>query len=175
MVRTIEAVTALLFLLSATLAGSEQELVYKRYVNIRFGYGVSYPQALLIPQGEADNNDGQKFLSKEGDVELAVWGTNNVFDETLQSKFQNESMGHTKEHPDLQVTYKKLGINWFVVSGFIDGKVFYQKTIFDDETFLTCYITYPPERKQVWDQIAATISKSFKYLGSPERRPSPTK
>ena len=31
----------------------------------RFGYLISYPSDLLIPQGEADNGDGQKFLAKD--------------------------------------------------------------------------------------------------------------
>ena len=32
---------------------------YKTYANARFKYSISYPADLLIPQGEAENGDGQ--------------------------------------------------------------------------------------------------------------------
>src|SRR5437868_6035966 len=32
---------------------------YQTYTNARFKYSISYPSNLLIPQGEAENGDGQ--------------------------------------------------------------------------------------------------------------------
>src|SRR5574341_695767 len=39
---------------------------YRTYHNARFNYSISYPFKVLIPQGEAVNGDGQKFLSQDG-------------------------------------------------------------------------------------------------------------
>ena len=39
---------------------------WKTYTNARFGYSISYPADVLMPQGESDNGDGQKFLSRDG-------------------------------------------------------------------------------------------------------------
>ena len=42
------------------------------YVNVRFQYSICYPKDLLVPQGESDNSDGQKFLSNKDSAELAA-------------------------------------------------------------------------------------------------------
>src|SRR5256886_15908404 len=47
---------------------------YKTYANARFKYSISYPADLLIPQGEAENGDGQVFREKSGSVEMRVYG-----------------------------------------------------------------------------------------------------
>jgi hypothetical protein len=57
---------------------SENQLVprnFKIYINERYNYSILYPLDLLYPQGEAANGDGQKFLSKDGLVEMLVYGT----------------------------------------------------------------------------------------------------
>ena len=47
---------------------SPQQDNYKTYVNARFKYSISYPADVLIPQGEAENGDGQIFREKYGSV-----------------------------------------------------------------------------------------------------------
>ena len=51
---------------------------YKTYANARFKYSISYPADLLIPQGEAENGDGQVFREKSSSVEMRVYGGYNV-------------------------------------------------------------------------------------------------
>lgn len=159
----------LLLLLTVSAVWAQSKPTYRRYLNVRFGYGISYPEGLLIPQGEADNADGQRFLAREGDVELLVWGVHNVRDETIESHFREESRSRTREHPDRQVTYKHRTGNLFVVSGYTEGKVFYQKTILGDNAFLTFYISYPSAKKPLWDAIVAEMAQSFRYLGTTAR------
>src|SRR6266540_3897514 len=61
---------------------------YKTYANARFKYSISYPADLLIPQGEAENGDGQVFKEKSpSSVEMRVYGGYNVLKETLRSRF----------------------------------------------------------------------------------------
>ena len=38
----------------------------------------------MVPQGEPDNGDGQKFLARDG-AELVVYGSNNALDESLKN------------------------------------------------------------------------------------------
>src|SRR5256714_15334892 len=47
---------------------------YKTYANARFKYSISYPADLLIPQGEAENGDGQGFREKSGSGERRGYG-----------------------------------------------------------------------------------------------------
>jgi len=105
------------------------ETLYEIYHNTRFGYSISYPKDVLYPQGEADNGDGQKFLSKEADASLLVYGSQNLDDQTLEEIYQEESRGGTIENPKKVITYRALKGNLFVVSGYMSGNIFYQKTI----------------------------------------------
>ena len=68
--------------------GISAQLGFQPYINARFGYRIDYP-ADFIPQGEADNSDGQVFIGKDG-AELRAWGGYNVFQATPASALQEE-------------------------------------------------------------------------------------
>ncbi|MBF0527809.1 MAG: hypothetical protein HQK55_00785 [Deltaproteobacteria bacterium] len=143
----------------ARAQGASGGINYAIYNNPRFVYSIAYPEEILIPQGEADNGDGQKFLSKDGKVVMLVYGQFNVFNQTLKDAF---SKALKEETPGGKVTYKVLKGNWFVVSGKVSNRVFYQKTMLADDTFKTFRIEYPEDQKGVFDKITEEIVKSFK-------------
>ncbi len=140
----------------------KQNTTYKRYYNDRFNYSVAYPVGLLIPQGEAQNGDGQKFISKDKSIVMAVYGSHNVFNKKLEEVYRTESRNTTTENPTRVVTYKTRGDDWFVVSGYEDGKVFYNKTILRNGDFKVLDIRYNKSLKSKFDPIVAEISKSFR-------------
>ncbi len=133
---------------------------YRTYRNARFDYSISYPANVLIPQGEAANGDGQKFLSKDGSVEMLVYGSNNALDQTLRQVYQGETSA--AEHPNRTITYQVLRADWFVVSGVDGNRVFYQKTFLRRGVFKTFRIEYDQSQKASFDSITATISRSFR-------------
>ncbi len=134
---------------------------YRIYHNARFDYSISYPANLLIPQGEAVNGDGQRFLSKDSRTELLVYGSYNSLGQSLSEVFVQES-GPSTEHPNRIVTYKVLRKDWFAVSGTENQRVFYQKTMLRDSTFKTFRIEYDQTQKPTFDSITAIIARSFK-------------
>lgn len=127
---------------------------YKTYANARFGYSVSYPANILIPQGEADNGDGQAFRSQDGKAEMRVFGRYNVQNETLRSAFNAAQEGKS-------VTYKVLRGNFYVVSGHDGGKIFYEKTMLKGDTFKTFMIEYDESEASTYDAITARVARSF--------------
>ncbi len=143
------------------------DIHYNRYVNARFAYVISYPEGILIPHGEADNGDGQKFISKDKKVEMLAYGSNNTEPEiyTLKYMFDNES----DDYPGRKVTYKKLTETWYVVSGTEGDKIFYTKVFYrkKENQNIHFLISYPQSRKKEFDAITAEISKSFKLLMGP--------
>jgi hypothetical protein len=131
---------------------------YKTYTNARFKYSISYPADLLIPQGEAENGDGQVFKEKGNtSVEMRVWGGYNVMNETLRGKFAELTRKWGKG-----VTYKVIRQDWFVVSALVNGKIHYQKTIWRGDTFKTFQIEYDAVRGSTYNDVTDRISKSFK-------------
>ncbi|HEY9668779.1 MAG TPA: hypothetical protein V6C91_18365 [Coleofasciculaceae cyanobacterium] len=139
-----------------------QNITYNRYYNSRFNYSVAYPSSLLIPQGESQNGDGQKFLSKDKSITLLVYGSHNALNQQLAELYRTQSRSATREHPTRVVTYKTHGNDWFVVSGYENGKVFYNKTILRNGDFKVLEIQYKKSLQPKFDSIAAEISKSFK-------------
>lgn len=138
------------------------EIFYNIYNNKKFEYSISYPKDLLHPQGEAPNGDGQKFLSKEADVTLLVYGSHNINDQTIEENYQENSQGGTEENPTKVITYRLLKGNWFVVSGYLSGRIFYQKTILNNHQFKTFYFEYPESKKKFYNPIIKRLSNSFK-------------
>lgn len=132
---------------------SAQRVVYKTYANARYGYSIAYPANLLVPQGEADNGDGQAFRSQNGAAEMRVYGS------------QNMGGGLTAAYNEAQagkdVSYKVIKRNWFVVSGRDGGKIFYQKTMMKGGVLKTFMIEYDESEKATYDAVTARIARSF--------------
>jgi hypothetical protein len=131
---------------------------YKTYTNTRFKYSIDYPDDLLIPQGEAENGDGQVFKEKGGSsVEMRVYGGYNVLNETLRSRYLELVRKWNRG-----LTYKVLRRDWFVVSAMVDGKIHYQKTILRGDVFKSFEIEYDAVRGSTYNDVTDHISKSFK-------------
>lgn len=138
------------------------DIFYKTYNNKRFEYSISYPKDILYPQGEAPNGDGQKFLSKEEDALLLVYGSHNIYDQTIKERYEENLQTNSEENQTKVITYRLLKENWFVISGYVSGKIFYQKTILNNDQFKTFYIEYPETKKKYYDPIVKRLSTSFK-------------
>jgi hypothetical protein len=130
-----------------------QRTVYKTYTNARYNYSISYPSNLLVPQGEADNGDGQAFRSRDGSAEMRVYGSQNMGG-GLEEAYAEAQAGKN-------VTYKTFTRNWFVVSGYNNGKIFYQKTMFKDNVLKTFTIEYDEAQKSTYNAVTTRIARSF--------------
>jgi hypothetical protein len=130
-----------------------QRATYRTYSNARYGFSIAYPVGVLLPQGESDNGDGQKFASKDGSATLLAFGSNRL-DRSLQDEFQSAQENRT-------VTYKVLKRDMFVVSGTGNGKIFYQKTLLRGDAFKTFIIEYDEGERATFDPITSRIARSF--------------
>ncbi|MFN8291872.1 MAG: hypothetical protein U0U70_16560 [Chitinophagaceae bacterium] len=143
------------------------EIKYETYCNSRYGYCIDYPATLLYPQGEAPSGDGQEFKSKNADVQLLVYRDlrdNFTMDEpyTIQTAYEEDARGSDPEHPKKVIVYKKLGKDFFAVSGYNNGRIFYQRTILREEGLVTSYIEYPEADSAVYNKVSERIFSSLK-------------
>ena len=139
--------------LTYSASAAEQRVVYKTYTNARYGYSISYPSNLLIPQGEADNGDGQAFRSKDQSAEMRVYGSQDLGG-GLAGAYAEAQQGKN-------VSYKTIKRNWFVVSGYNGGKIFYQKTMLKGDALKTFTIEYDESQKSTYDAVTARVARSF--------------
>lgn len=148
--RKILVLLVVIILSQAAFSQSE----YTTYGNARFGYTISYPIS-LIPQGEADNGDGQVF--KNDDAELRVYGSNLLLNDTLRKEYN--AILKTKGK---KISYKTFGKDFFAISGTENGKTFYQKTVKNsDGSFITIQFEYKISKRSIYDKATAKIVKSL--------------
>jgi len=142
---------------------TSQNQDYDQYCNVRFNYCLYYPK-FLNPQPESANGDGRIFFNKKGDEVLRVFGRFNLDAEgetiTLERQYKIDVQDNLKKKNI--ITYKKLGKTFFVISGYRNGKIFYQKTILKNDAFAFAILQYPKDEKEIYDKVSAEIFKSFK-------------
>lgn len=140
---------------SAPPAFAGDGVTWNVYHNPRYNYAIKYP-ASLLPQDESENGDGQVFTRADNNAELIVYASHNALDTPLKEEFQN-----TMNEPGREVTYKKLEWDWFVVSGYEGGRIFYRRTILRNKTFYTFMLRYEAGLKNEFDPLVKEIAKSF--------------
>ncbi len=125
------------------------------YHNDRFGYTVDYPSDLLVPQGEADNGDGQVFKARKGDATLTVFGQYLMKD--LPS--QCDALATARSFDGANITYKVAKPDLSIASGYRKpGVVFYLKKVKAGGTCLSLELAYPIEDRGTFDSQVAKIS-----------------
>jgi hypothetical protein len=132
--------------------------VWKIYTNVRFQYSICYPQDLLVPQGEAENSDGQKFLAMDG-AKLLVFGQNNALNESVKDAIEDTSSRLAGASG--KVTYQVIKPGWFVVSGQNGKSIFYAKTLYAHDQFKSFELTYNEAESSVYKPVAARLARCF--------------
>jgi hypothetical protein len=133
------------------------------YCNARYDYCIGYP-TFLIPQPEAYNGDGRIFTDKQGRKILVVFG---YFNQDLNGRPMTLQQQYSKDIKQLllskaSISYRKLGNNFYVLSGTQKDKIFYQKTIIKKDAFCSAILEYKAAGKAVYDSVATRIAASFK-------------
>ena len=145
---------AAVFLLSAAAATDER---WSTYGNARFGVFADYPSSLFtVEDAPPENGDGQSFRTADGSAELAVYGSYNIDNETPEDYVANRV--------DLAgVSYKKIGRDFYVISGTRDASIFYRRCNFPNRDVIACFhISYPEAEKAKWDAIVTRIARSLR-------------
>ncbi|PQV63352.1 hypothetical protein B1R32_1127 [Abditibacterium utsteinense] len=133
--------------------------VYRTYHNARFGTLVRYPANLVAPQPESANGDGRKFVSRDGQIELTVYGFNNAMNRTATGEM-NRAIRDWKRDT-ARLTYYKAGRDWFVLSGYLGADIFYEKTLLRRGVFHTLIWQYPKVLKKRLDASVSRSAASF--------------
>lgn len=146
-------IIVVLFLSAVSCLSFAQNTTYQ---NARYGYSITYPSGLLLPLGESEDGDVQTFVGGDARLSIRANPDPEVLGETLASMF-NERMND----PDREVTYKVLRDDWFVISGYEAGQIFYEKTFVRDGMEYTFSISYAQEVRGTFDDVVDILEDSF--------------
>ena len=127
----------------------------RTYVNPRFGTTITFNDAVFTKmQPEPENGDGATFSAPDGG-RLLVWGQNNVLDYTPGSLADDVGSGFD------EVTFRKVGSRWMVVSGFDDGEIVYHRAEFGGRDVIhSMEMRYPANLAKHYDRLASIIADS---------------
>jgi hypothetical protein len=128
----------------------------KTYVNPRFGTTATYPDDVFTKAEPApENGDGITLLSEDG-ASLRIWGQNNALDDTPGSLADGVATS-LKE-----VTYRKVGAKWMVISGFEGTNIIYHRAEFGNQgTIHSFELRYPSSLSKHYNRLAEAIADSL--------------
>ena len=146
---------ALLALTFSTSSVTAEELTYR---NERFGTSATFPttlfpRALPIPAEE----DGRGWASPGG-ADIFIYARANNGGETPRSIVMARSTVD-------DVTYSRTGERWAVVSGYRDGRIFYERYIFRGDLVHSVSIRYPEAERATYDAIVGPITLTLRGSG----------
>ena len=127
---------------------------WKTYTNVRF----RYPEDLLVPQGESDKSDGQKFLANDSG-QLIVFGSNNALNQPLKDNLATTASRLAGASG--KVTDKLLEPDWFVVSGQNGPVIFYAKVFYSRGQFKSFELTYNDSAAAVYEPLIRSLARVF--------------
>jgi len=146
-------------IIAALAAAPATSMTMETYTNARFGYSICYPSG-MIPQGEADNGDGQVFVGADGS-QLRVFGGYNALGYSPEREVTWQARHLTG--PKGQITYRAMRNGWAVASGNDGaGHVFYAKTTAQAGRFVQFQLTYPQTAAALYAPLVAKITRCFR-------------
>jgi hypothetical protein len=129
---------------------------WKREVNGRWGFSLSYPSS-LIPERQPENGAGRVYHSADHQVSLFVAGSHTFPEDSLDNFWQKELNSRSET-----VTYKFKKDNYYVISGVNpNGYEFYHKVFFYPTYWLEFEMTYPHVQHAVYDPWVERIAHDF--------------
>lgn len=128
------------------------------YVNVRYRYAVCYPPALLKPQGEADDSDGQSFIARDG-ARLDVFGGLELARRSLRAMAEADAADLAG--PRGVVTYRAGGSGWYVYSGRNGTADFYAKMLRRGDEVAAIELHYPHALADRYRPIVERLSRCF--------------
>lgn len=125
------------------------------YRNDRFGTSASFPSEAFPTQLPAPTNgDGLAWTSPSGG-ELFVYARYNQGGETPATIIRDRAA-------EDDVTYQASGDRWAVVSGYRDGKIFYERYIFRGDLIHSVAIRYPESERATYDPLVGPVTMTLR-------------
>jgi hypothetical protein len=141
-------------------AAQDQTDPWRNYTNERYGFSLVVPSHVLTVEKRSDAGDGLVFASKDGEARLLVGTMKNTDAQTPRS-YQDYIA--QQSYADYNITYRRGGDSWFVLTGEGNGRIFYEKVMFSCSSDLisSFALIYPTEQRRTFDPIVEKIEDSF--------------
>lgn len=133
---------------------------YETYHNNRYDYTVEFPD-FLIPQGEATNQDGQKFVSEDQKNQLMVYGAFR-FDYNEGSELISIDKAYAEDLASQKVILKsKFEGNHYSIEYKVDDMLHTDYATLNGDTYFNIRFQYPEKEKEMMTGVVEHVIGSF--------------
>jgi hypothetical protein len=133
------------------------------YVNVRYGYVVSYPADLLVAEPEADAGDGRKFHARQGMAKMSVWAEWNLHDDGFDQSPTAVARRAASDCAGGRIGYRVVKPQLVALSCVTPkGRVIYQKTLVRRDVLTTVRFEYPDTERERWDRVVSRVAASLR-------------
>lgn len=126
---------------------------YTNYQNNRYGFSLYVPSNFEQAPPPQDGG-GQTWNAQGNAVKIEAFGEFNVNNDTVSSEMASISA-------TMNPTYKDSGTNWFVVTGYNQSNIIYDKVYVGKTNIYELQIEYPKSEQSTYGAIVNTVSASF--------------
>jgi len=153
----------IIILFAVCIFGQNSNNRYKEYCfsNNYGNFCIAYPENILIPQREADAHDGIVFLSKNKKNSITFFHSMYYLMEpewNIDFFYKN----NLKEYTKTSIRYKKIGKDFYVISGKEKGKIFYRKSMVIAKNLLTVLFEYQEKDKKLFDGLISKLPNTIR-------------
>jgi hypothetical protein len=132
-----------------------QPIDWTRYLVPETGAAVDIPSSIFTEDaGAPEAGHGGRFVTSDRRADLTVQSVAN--DAGL-----SPAAFLAKKNPPPNIVYKKVTAQFFVVSSFRNGKIWYNRCNFAGRFVHCVLINYPAQEKRQWDSIVTRISNTL--------------
>ena len=139
----------------------QNNVKYKTYHNDRYDYTLEYPD-FLIPQGEATNQDGQKFFSEDQKTQLLVYREHKL---DFNSDGEILPIGKAYEE-DLKlkegIFNKKIEDRHYIIEYKADSLLHTDYATLNGDSYFNIRFKYPEKEKEMMKSVIEYVISSFK-------------
>lgn len=130
--------------------------------NSKYAFELQVPSGMFFPrriEGDNSNSDDHFYLqSNDGDALIHAWGQPISRSITPELALKKEIISNS----DWVCTFKKVGDHFFVVSGYVSGQIFYQKTILKGNHTINFIILVDKTKRKNYDSATEMLAQSLK-------------
>jgi hypothetical protein len=140
----------------------------RSYRNERFGFGFDHPSVFrLDPASVPADRSSARFWTADRRATAVVNAAPNPDGRSLRDLLR-EAEGDVVENSRGEITYRRIRDDWFVISGYMVGRIFYRRTLLlPNGTIATLWMEFPREMRPCLDAAVTTMSLSFRAVATP--------
>lgn len=134
------------------------DLNYGIFKSDKFNYSLEYPNKNFKITSKRD--DGIDLESNDSKASINCYIIKNTSNDTIKSMYEDNI-----DFIGIEIPYKKLGEDFYVLSYIKNGYIEYAKVIYNkkNNTFIQLRFYYPEDYKEIMNPIIERMTKSLKY------------